>query len=45
MGRERSVYGIWVRTGERKRPFGRPKFRRVYNIKVVLNKYVRKTFT
>ena len=45
MGRERSAYGIWVRTGERNRPFGRTRFRRVYNIKVVIKKYVGKTFT
>ena len=40
--RERSAYGIWVRTGERKRPFVRTSFRRVYNIKMVINKYVKK---
>lgn len=43
--RERSAYGIWMRTGERKRPFVRTRFRSVYNIKMVINKYVRKTFT
>jgi len=36
---------IWLRIGERKRHFGRTKIRRVYNIKMVINKYVRKTFT
>jgi len=45
MGRERSAYGIWVRTGERKKPFGRTRFRRMYNIKTVINKYARKSFT
>jgi hypothetical protein len=45
MGRETKAYGIWVRTGERKKPFGKTRFGRVYNIKMVINKYVRKTFT
>ena len=31
-----------MRTGERKRPFVRTSFRRVYNIKMVINKYVKK---
>jgi transposase len=36
MGEKRTVYGIFVEKSERKRPVGRPRHRRVDNIKMVL---------